>query len=68
MNETIEDRIETLRNSLSEKLIGIRKLYERGGHDDWYADFLLNKEAEYKYFLKSLDNILVPGTHRLLWP
>jgi len=68
MNETIEDRIETLRNSLSVKLVGIRNLHDRGGHDQWYEDFLLNKEAEYKYFLKSLDNILVPGTHRLTWP
>lgn len=60
MNDTTE-RVQYLRMLTSNKLDGLRKLIAAGGHDKDYYALLLNKEAEYTYFIKALDAVLDPS-------
>lgn len=59
MHDTRE-RVEFLLMLMEEKRAGLDKLIAVGGHKKDYKELLLNKKAEYTYFVNVLRAVLDP--------
>lgn len=60
MQDTTE-RVEFLLILMEEKRQGLDKLIAAGNHQKEYNDLLLNKKAEYTYFVNVLRAVLDPS-------
>jgi hypothetical protein len=60
MQDTTE-RVEFLLILMEEKRAGLDKLIAVGNHQKEYRDLLLNKKAEYTYFVNVLRAVLDPS-------
>ena len=56
-----KERVEFLLILMEEKRAGLEKLLEVPGHSKEYEDLLLNKKAEYTYFVGALRAVLDPS-------
>lgn len=59
--QDVTERVQYLRILMQEKRDGLDKLIAVGNHPKEYSDLLLNKQAEYSYFVKALDAVLDPS-------
>ena len=56
---TLEDRIAGLRQELQRKIQNLTLLIEYKDHEKWYEESLKGQRADYRYFVKELDGLLL---------
>ena len=55
----LEERVRALREKIAHRQAGLKTYILKGNHPKWYADSLKGQAADFEYFIKELDQLLV---------
>ena len=56
---THEEKIRALREKIAQKQSRLRTYILKGNHPEWYEKSLRGQAADFEYFIKELDRMLV---------